>query len=181
MAFLQSLRYRDQKLAPAARQRGMTLVVSLIFLLILTILGVTAMNTSTLQQKMAGNLRDADMALQAAETGLRGGEGNLNTLYVGGKPTADATGSSGVWLPGTTNTLSDSWWLGKPTYTGPVTNASANPQYVLEEGDFVEDGFGLSKWSGKPGTQFYRITSRAVGVSPDSRALLEEMYRVRSN
>lgn len=171
----------DRRRSPvASRQGGMTLVVSLIFLLILTILGVTAMNTSSLQQKMAGNMRDSDMALQAAETGLRGGEGQLNLLYVTGKPVADTSGSSGVWSQGTTNVLLDSWWTANGiTYTGSL--GYSNPQYVIEEADYVPDSLVLQKGGQQSGTQYYRISSNSVGVSPMSKATLQETYRVRSN
>jgi type IV pilus assembly protein PilX len=59
-------------------QRGSALIVSLVFLLLLTILGVTAMRSSVLQERMAGNTRDTNLAFQAAETALRAGENILN-------------------------------------------------------------------------------------------------------
>lgn len=167
------------------RQDGMTLVVSLIFLLILTILGVTAMNTSSLQEKMAGNMRDSDMALQVAETGLRGGEARLLTLFLAGKPVADTTGSSGVWLQGIPQTLNSTWWSGNSTvYSGsgiPVRVGTGDPRFVIEEGDFVEDSFTQTKYSSKSGVQYYKITAGAVGVSPMSQAMIEDMFRIRSN
>jgi type IV pilus assembly protein PilX len=43
--------------------------MSLVILLILTILGVTALSTSSLQEKMAGNIQDVTRAFQAAESG----------------------------------------------------------------------------------------------------------------
>ena len=51
-------------------QRGAALVMALVILLILTILGVTAMSTSSLEQKMAGNIQDLTRAFQAAESGV---------------------------------------------------------------------------------------------------------------
>jgi len=56
------------------KQRGTILFVSLIILLLLTILGVTAMSNVTMEERMAGNLRDGDLATQAAEAALRSGE-----------------------------------------------------------------------------------------------------------
>ena len=44
--------------------------MALVILLILTILGVTAMSTSSLEQKMAGNIQDLTRAFQAAESGV---------------------------------------------------------------------------------------------------------------
>ena len=56
------------------RQAGIALVVALVFLLVLTILGVTAMQSATLQERMAGNVRDRNVGFQAAEAALRAGE-----------------------------------------------------------------------------------------------------------
>lgn len=56
-------------------QQGMALFVSLIFLLLLTIIGVVAMQNATLQEKMAGNTKFKNESLQYAEAGLREGEG----------------------------------------------------------------------------------------------------------
>jgi type IV pilus assembly protein PilX len=50
------------------------LIVSLLFLMVLTILGVNAMNSTLMEEKMAGNAVDRDTALQAAEAALRAGE-----------------------------------------------------------------------------------------------------------
>jgi type IV pilus assembly protein PilX len=52
-------------------QRGAVLIVSLIFLVILTMLGLTAMTSTTFEERMAGNSRDAAIAHHAAEAALR--------------------------------------------------------------------------------------------------------------
>jgi type IV pilus assembly protein PilX len=51
-------------------QRGIALLVSLILLLLLTVLAITAASTSSLQQRMAGNAQEQNIAFQVAETGL---------------------------------------------------------------------------------------------------------------
>lgn len=56
------------------KQTGSALIVSLLFLLILTILGVAGIQTTSMQERMSGNMRDRNMAFQAAEAALRGGE-----------------------------------------------------------------------------------------------------------
>lgn len=53
------------------RQEGAVLIVALIFLVILTMLGVTAMTGTTMETRMAGNARDVAVALQAAEAAIR--------------------------------------------------------------------------------------------------------------
>lgn len=60
-------------------QRGAVLVVALIFLILLTILAISASGRSLLQQRMAGGLRNAQLAEVSAETALRGAEWKLWT------------------------------------------------------------------------------------------------------
>ncbi len=56
--------------APPERQRGMALIMALVILMILTILGITAMTTSALEEKMSGNIQEQTRAFQAAESGV---------------------------------------------------------------------------------------------------------------
>ena len=62
-----------------SRERGAVLAIGLIILVIMTLLGVTAMSTTSLENKMAGNLKDWNLALQAAEAGLRDAETDIVT------------------------------------------------------------------------------------------------------
>jgi len=52
------------------KQRGATLLVSLVLLLLLTVLAVVSSRTATLQQRMAGNQQQQNLAFQAAEGGI---------------------------------------------------------------------------------------------------------------
>lgn len=55
-------------------ERGAVLVVSLVFLLILTMLAVTNMREVALETRITGNLVDQKQLFNAAEAGLRDGE-----------------------------------------------------------------------------------------------------------
>ena len=61
-------RYRHRPLP--RRQRGAALVVGLVLLMVLTVLGVSGMNTATLELTMASNTQFNQDAFQAAETGI---------------------------------------------------------------------------------------------------------------
>ena len=61
------------RLQPAT-QRGMALVIGLIFLLITSLMAITAMSGVVMQERMAGNLRNASIAEAGAESALRAGE-----------------------------------------------------------------------------------------------------------
>lgn len=56
------------------KQSGAVLLVCLVMLLMLTMIGVASMSNSTLQERMAGGVRDYNVAFQAAEASLRAGE-----------------------------------------------------------------------------------------------------------
>lgn len=56
------------------RQRGAVLFVALVFLVLLTLLGLTASSTSILQERMTGGLHNNQLSLMGAETALRGVE-----------------------------------------------------------------------------------------------------------
>lgn len=67
-------------------QSGVVLIISLIILLALTLIGVTSSSVTGLEEKMAANSKDKNLAFQAAEATLRSVENNLAT-----KPTFDYT------------------------------------------------------------------------------------------
>ncbi|MCV6621278.1 MAG: PilX N-terminal domain-containing pilus assembly protein [Cellvibrionaceae bacterium] len=60
-------------------QRGATLIVALVVLLIMSVVAVASMSSSSLQAKMASNERQIQMALHAAEAGSRAAVLFLNT------------------------------------------------------------------------------------------------------
>ncbi len=60
-------------------ENGFVLVTALMFLVVLTILGLSIMNTNTMEERMAGFFRDRQVALEAAEAGLR--EAERDILY----------------------------------------------------------------------------------------------------
>lgn len=59
---------------PYPEQSGAALITSLVFLTVLTILGMNTLGTALLESRMAGNARDRSLAFQAAESALRDAE-----------------------------------------------------------------------------------------------------------
>jgi len=54
----------------AASQRGATLIVGLVLLLVLTVVGISGMNTATMEINMAANTQFQQDAFQMTEDGL---------------------------------------------------------------------------------------------------------------
>ncbi|MGQ9685300.1 MAG: pilus assembly PilX family protein, partial [Thiobacillaceae bacterium] len=64
---------RCRRAEPSAQsgQNGAALIIGLIMMALLSLLGLAALNTSLLEERMAANARDRMRALQAAEAALR--------------------------------------------------------------------------------------------------------------
>ncbi len=56
--------------AAIRRQQGVSLLVVLILLLVMSLLGIAVLRSSALQERMSANMVDRNEAVQAAETGL---------------------------------------------------------------------------------------------------------------
>lgn len=98
----------------AHRERGAVLIVALLFLVMLTLLGVTAMTSSTMEERMAGNARDNSVAFQAAEAALRDAKRDLDSY-----PT-------GAQLPHPTRGLPKDWPLNIANFGVSFTDATCN-------------------------------------------------------
>lgn len=178
----------DGSLYAYGRQRGFTLVLSLLLLLILTILGVTAVNISTLQEKMSGNLRDQDVAFQASESALRYAELAVNQMWLSGKPTPisvnSCASSTCAWDTDVPQPLNDTWWNSyKQEYGGTgkqLTETTADPNYVVEYlANVTDSGHRGDKYAPPSGMQYYRITSRGQGITPFSLSILQSTYQIQ--
>lgn len=69
----------SQTFTHAGREQGAALVVGLIFLVLLTMLGVAAFGVSGMLERMSGHTRDRVVAFQAAELALRQCEDDVET------------------------------------------------------------------------------------------------------
>ncbi|MFR0691025.1 PilX N-terminal domain-containing pilus assembly protein [Enterobacterales bacterium AE_CKDN230030158-1A_HGKHYDSX7] len=62
-------------------EAGAVLLVTLVMLVLLTIIGLAGMRLASLEERLAGNLRDRQVAFQAAEAALRAGELAARALF----------------------------------------------------------------------------------------------------
>lgn len=53
------------------REKGAALIIGLVLLMALTIIGVSVLSTTSLEQRMAGNMSDLNLAFNSAETASR--------------------------------------------------------------------------------------------------------------
>lgn len=73
----------DMTLATRSRQTGATLIVALVFLVVLTIAGITAMQFSTLEERMASNSQFRNETFQQAQSSIQSNLIALNANATG--------------------------------------------------------------------------------------------------
>lgn len=165
-----------QIVQPYPAQRGVALITGLIFMVVLTLLVVAAMRTTILEEKMAGNARDVNLAFQSGEAALRAGEQVLNGASL---PAFTTTGS---YL--TVGSRDDTYWLSTHNWTtNSVAYASrpdgtaAAPSFVIEELAAVPAA-GFSKKAGPlTETGYYRVVARGVGGNANTVVFVQSTYR----
>ena len=143
-------------------QRGVVLVTALIMLMVLTILAVTAMNTSTLQTLMAGNNQFQTVALSEAEVTVAAAETLLDGI-VNKTQAAPAQGYYDI-SPTGTSTAIDFSTFGWPD--GSVIASGDNSEYVIEytgEKTLPPTSFKFINGSSTAGDKVhvFRITARS--------------------
>ena len=163
------------------RQDGMVLITGLIFMVVLTLIVVASMRTTLLEERMAGNARDTDLAFQAAEAALRAGEEVLNSASL-----EEFTSTSPAYL--SVDTRMDTYWRDTHDWsadaeavTGTITGVSAAPRFVIEELRPIPaaGNESLKGTAPLPDSSIFKVTARGVGGNPSTVVVLQSTYQRR--
>ena len=181
------MRNQEYHIKSLRNQTGSTLIICLMMLAVATLIGLHAVSSTVLEEKMAGNIRNKHLSFQSAEAGLRAGEINgasladttlfdgTSGLFPRSKP-GDVKGVAGalatypVW-----ETITDGEWVNSATTGLPTT-----PQFIIEDyGESPRDrDCGLERPI-PPGCMLpiYRITARAEGLNSNSVSMIQSTYK----
>jgi type IV pilus assembly protein PilX len=183
-------------------QHGAVLITGLIFMVVLTLLAVASMRNTGLEEKMAANAQNQNIAFQAAEAALRQG---LSQIYSGtitaasgftpgcttvapmGLCMPSAPGVAPIWTAQfpfgqTTPTLS-----GVATFSGTPLKDVANkvlanqPQYIIELLPSIpcpncSRGGGRGGGAATGAATPFRITARGWGMAPEAQATTQATF-----
>ncbi len=172
-----SLKFAQQLNFPK-RQRGVVLVVSLIMLLVVTLIAVSGMQGTVMEEKMAGNTRDRNLAFQVAESAVREAE-----IFIEGIVSLGGfDGGSGLF----SRTDSEPYYDATSTWSttsqhvvaGDKYGAYQAPQYFVKhlttvvgtEGAMNMSGYGDNKGTGD--VTVFKITARGTGGNADSAEVI---------
>lgn len=164
------------------KESGAVLITGMIFLVVLTIIVVSALRSGTLEERMAANARDRQLALQAVEAVVRDAEVVLLAISTfdpsiftaactNGYCSRPAVGSTPRWQTTT-------WGTNTRTFAATTSNltvVASQPQYIVEY---------IAAEGGQPPkicpTLLFRITAQGVG-SDSTAVFVESMLRHRPN
>jgi len=143
--------------------------MALLMLLVLTLMGVATMNTTTLEEKMAGNARERNLAFQAAESALRAGEDYV--LNTGVLPAFTNTGGLYIY----DSNLPSDWWNAVDwssgtevrTHNAGLTQVAQQPKYIIEQYTTYNDA-GTTR-------TVYRVTARGTGGTNFAVAMVQSI------
>jgi type IV pilus assembly protein PilX len=185
------------------KQKGTILFISLMILLILTIMGLSSMQGSVMQEKMTAAVRDGSVALEGAEATIHFVEQNVieplattgifnnsNCLYdVGGAPRQDPNGAwpEGTWTGNGTCVASSINVRGDSSVGGSDGSIAEAPRYFVElSGELETDEevtdimiFNYNNNAGAGALTGFKIVARSVGSSTSSQKFVAAYYGKR--
>lgn len=173
-----------------SRQNGAALFISLMFLIILTLIGLSAANVGILQERMASNVRQSNVAFQRAEATLRGIEQRVKQISEGG---SGGLGSIPIWSEtldalGITQrgdcTLSSAESANWAWQTSPDISGTEYAIVELSGATASGEVFGSacrpmqSEDAGNPGQSavYYLIAAKAPGDDGVTEAIVQSIY-----
>jgi len=163
------------------RQKGVVLAITLILLVLITLLAVSGMRATIMEERMAGNSRNLNISFQMAETALREAENQLRSA-TNVRVIADAVGNTVNGVTACMNnvdtldfTIADWANIGQPAcpYVGTADDAiTKSPEFFVEF-----QYFNAPAMMGGEGDCFYRITARGYGADNNSQTTLQSTYK----
>ncbi|MDW8324836.1 MAG: PilX N-terminal domain-containing pilus assembly protein [Burkholderiales bacterium] len=162
------------------RQHGVTLVVGLLLLALLSLLGLAAMGTGILESRMAANARDRIRALEMAELALQFCENRIN-------PLGNFDGTDGMYSTANLPAAFD-WGSHAIAYDQAVPLISEPPRCfvvrldtVLNEQAPTSESLRLGQAvEGARTYHHYRVSARGSGINDRTVVVLQTHVRRRA-
>ncbi|MEM9101480.1 MAG: PilX N-terminal domain-containing pilus assembly protein [Pseudomonadota bacterium] len=170
-------------------QKGAVLITSLIILLVLTIITVSGMQSTIMQEKMTSAVRDSNIALESAESALREGEEFLEGLVNSSGFTGDTTSPNGLYVTGgAPDIYNAATWAGTNSVevSDKIPDVMEQPRFFIEFLGTIDDGSADSinittygSGVGAGNVSGFRIVARGTGKSGTSQRILTSFYGKR--
>ncbi|KAA1171691.1 hypothetical protein FWJ25_16205 [Marinobacter salinexigens] len=165
----------------STNQRGAALILSLLMLLVLSLLAISSMQGTVLQERMVSASREGATSLEIAESGIRDGEIVLDGINV----LSAFDGTDGLYGPDDTppDPMNYDWAGSEDVLDGTAVGGVTPRFYIQHMGeanqperltDVVVEGY--THETGSLNAQAFRIVSWSPGTSGEARRVIETYY-----
>lgn len=171
------------------RESGVVLFISLVMLLIITVLGISSVQSTSMQERMARNARDTNLAFQSAESAIKDAEEFIETFT---SLAAFPNNAAGLYVEpvfGDPSNWTEVDWDAGTGYRDvgitTITGVATQPKYIVEfvktvvsEVDRLNlDNIGQSTGFGR--SQVFRITVYGTGGTDNAHVVIQSTYGKR--
>jgi type IV pilus assembly protein PilX len=175
------------------KQSGMALMTAILLLVVMTIMATSMMSSYGVEEKIAGNTREKERALNAAVSAQQYAEYWLSTNSpVAATCTGPVSSNIGQVCNAALTTPEQLPWASYVTYTQFTSNPidPANPITITGSGPatqgtyFAAPVFYIQDLGANPGTpagELYQIDATGYGGTANAVAVVESTYVITSN
>jgi type IV pilus assembly protein PilX len=161
---------------PASFERGMVLVTSLLLLVVVTILAVGMFRSFGIDEKIAGNTREKQLALNAAESAEQFAEwwistgGNGNGIVVTPTCTAPVASTVGQVCSNALASATTLPWTSRVNYTLPTQGVATNFALAFQPAFYIQKLAPIALGN------VYQIDAVGYGGNPNTTAVVEATF-----
>ncbi|SFR86472.1 type IV pilus assembly protein PilX [Marinobacter daqiaonensis] len=163
-------------------QSGAALILSLLLLLVMSLLAISSMQGTVMQERMVSAEREGMVSLEVAESAIRDAE-----IFIDGLTTLTGfNGNNGLFGMGnaTPDPIANATWVGgnvRDATVVVVNGTNVTPRFFVEHVGDAENQENLMEGQGYSGpvateAQAFRIVAWSPGVTGSSQRVIESFY-----
>lgn len=171
-------------------EQGAVLVSVMIYMLVLSMIGISSMRGAAMEERMASNQWEQSRSFQAAESALI--DAGQWFLFQPDLIEASSDGSTGIWPSGSVSSAvanaTFKWSINGIDYGSSSGNSTtlfgdlyALPRYVLEETGFEPSDNDPDTLAKLTGVFYYTVSAQGSGRSQGSRSVLQTTLEKHHN
>jgi type IV pilus assembly protein PilX len=171
------------------REQGVVLFMTLVMLLIITVLGLSSVQTTSMQERMARNSRDSNLAFQSAEAAIKAAEAVVQDYVIEENFDDLVDSTAGLFYEASYNETQN-WqnfdWENGAFYTADaIVGTAAVPKYLVEVVKTVvayDDTLNLNNIgqdTGSGSTHIFRITAYGTGGTSTAHVMIQSTFGKR--
>jgi len=184
--------HRNPTARARSRQRGFVLIVGLLILVVMTLLSVSMFRSFGLQERIAGNTREKQRALESAQSALQYGEWWLN-LGTSGTGAGVACGNDKTDANDLTQMKVCANAIADPTVLPWPSRAEYQPPSMIATGGGGATEAGDIVYKDKPGLyinylgltpdrngRLYQVSAYGYGGGESTAAVVQSTYQLKA-